>query len=191
MKKCRDCGETLPLSQYYTNGIVGGVQKYRPVCKVCRRLEKKAEYYSDIEFSRKKQREKYLKYKDRYRAEQNKHYHKHKDDPKYREVRAASGKRYRKQNPEKVRAKSLRDARSRRFDRDPTSTRYAEILRCDPCCYCGSTVNPTVDHIIPIVQGGSNLWSNLTSACASCNCSKRDISVLFFLLRSNGKDNTN
>jgi hypothetical protein len=39
------------------------------------------------------------------------------------------------------------------------------------CQYCGG-VATHADHIIPSVLGGRDEASNLTAACASCNCSK-------------------
>lgn len=40
------------------------------------------------------------------------------------------------------------------------------------CTYCGRNENLQCDHIIPVVQGGSDLDDNLTTACRSCNASK-------------------
>jgi 5-methylcytosine-specific restriction endonuclease McrA len=39
------------------------------------------------------------------------------------------------------------------------------------CVYCG---NPggTIDHVVPLVQGGRNTWRNLVVACISCNAKK-------------------
>ncbi|MFA5404335.1 MAG: HNH endonuclease, partial [Ignavibacteria bacterium] len=41
------------------------------------------------------------------------------------------------------------------------------ILRRDnhKCQYCGSTVNLTIDHIIPKSKGGDETWENLVTAC--------------------------
>ena len=40
------------------------------------------------------------------------------------------------------------------------------------CAYCGSKVNLTLDHFIPINKGGSDVQGNLLPACLSCNSSK-------------------
>ncbi|KAI3706524.1 hypothetical protein L6452_24326 [Arctium lappa] len=40
------------------------------------------------------------------------------------------------------------------------------------CQYCSSTVNLTIDHVIPISRGGEWKWENLVTACLSCNSKK-------------------
>lgn len=39
------------------------------------------------------------------------------------------------------------------------------------CRYCGGAAT-TVDHIIPVIQGGGNEWTNLAAACGPCNSKK-------------------
>lgn len=43
------------------------------------------------------------------------------------------------------------------------------------CQYCGeyfSRVHLTLDHVIPIVQGGRKCWENIVTACKPCNQQK-------------------
>lgn len=40
------------------------------------------------------------------------------------------------------------------------------------CIKCASTARLTVDHIIPVVAGGSDCLDNLQTLCFSCNASK-------------------
>lgn len=43
--------------------------------------------------------------------------------------------------------------------------------RCQ-CQYCGETFprsQLTLDHVVPIVQGGATGWENIVSACKPCN----------------------
>ncbi len=50
-----------------------------------------------------------------------------------------------------------------------------EIFRRDShiCQYCGSNGRRlTLDHVIPRHKGGDHLWTNLVTACASCNLKK-------------------
>lgn len=43
------------------------------------------------------------------------------------------------------------------------------------CTYCGSTELPLhCDHVVPVSKGGTNEFSNLTTACKRCNLSKGD-----------------
>ena len=42
------------------------------------------------------------------------------------------------------------------------------------CCYCGSTKNLTIDHILPTSRGGKNTWENLVASCMKCNSHKGD-----------------
>jgi 5-methylcytosine-specific restriction endonuclease McrA len=58
---------------------------------------------------------------------------------------------------------------------------YEAILQKDPCAFCGGPAG-TVDHIQPINAGGPDVWENFTAACLSCNASKKDKTLLHFLL---------
>jgi 5-methylcytosine-specific restriction endonuclease McrA len=40
------------------------------------------------------------------------------------------------------------------------------------CYYCGVTENLTIEHVIPLSRGGKDDYTNLVSACESCNKSK-------------------
>lgn len=42
------------------------------------------------------------------------------------------------------------------------------------CHYCGGAAE-TVDHVVPLVRGGTNYEGNLVPACRKCNASKRDL----------------
>lgn len=87
--------------------------------------------------------------------------------------------RYREGHLEEERARS----RLRRVDKDDTETaNYIQILRSDPCSYCGLP-HEHVDHIDPVSTGGGNVWGNFTSSCAACNQSKLTDRLLIFLLR--------
>lgn len=64
---------------------------------------------------------------------------------------------------------------------DADSVAYVEVLRCDPCSYCGLPCEH-VDHIESVASGGSGAFDNLTAACGSCNRRKQDKPLLEFLL---------
>lgn len=52
-------------------------------------------------------------------------------------------------------------------------TRSAVLLRDENrCVRCCSTDDLTIDHIVPVIAGGSNEPSNLQVLCRSCNSRK-------------------
>ena len=53
------------------------------------------------------------------------------------------------------------------------------------CYYCGSTLNLSVDHLIPRIKGGADESDNLIWACRSCNSSKRDRDMLKWMIDKN------
>lgn len=53
------------------------------------------------------------------------------------------------------------------------------------CCYCGSRINLSVDHLIPTKRGGANNGDNLVWACRSCNSSKCARDALEWLAERN------
>lgn len=84
---------------------------------------------------------------------------------------------WRKANPDKVNAKNqARRARKKGAEGRYTAADWAAILleHGHKCARCGAGGKLTVDHVIPLVQGGSNWPSNLQPLCLSCNCSKQD-----------------
>ena len=42
------------------------------------------------------------------------------------------------------------------------------------CVYCGSKITLTIDHMIPVSQGGKTNWENCVTACLDCNNKKRN-----------------
>lgn len=114
-----------------------------------------------------------------------------------------SKRRWKNANPEKVRAYNRRwgknqDPERRRFwnaynrERRAGHEITAEILAVIPvegqlCSYCGA-VATSLDHVTPIANGGATTEDNLVPACKSCNSSKKDRSILMFLLSRKGGD---
>ena len=63
------------------------------------------------------------------------------------------------------------------------SKRWREIVRADPCAWCGGA-GGAVDHIAPQSRcrpGRRKSWTNLTGACADCNGRRGDAPVLQWL----------
>lgn len=66
----------------------------------------------------------------------------------------------------------------RKFRRQVTNTFLfaRDHYRCQYCGRPGSELKPrealTRDHLIPISRGGTNEWTNVVTACSSCNTRK-------------------
>lgn len=58
-------------------------------------------------------------------------------------------------------------------NRRPAFTRFNVFLRDRfRCQYCGNDSELTFDHVVPRSRGGRTRWSNVVTACASCNLEK-------------------
>ena len=56
---------------------------------------------------------------------------------------------------------------------NPNFTRFNVFLRDKFLCqYCGSGNELTFDHLLPRSKGGQTNWSNVVTACSSCNVKK-------------------
>lgn len=102
-----------------------------------------------------------------------------------RAKRTEAVRQWRLRNPELERkrgqqAAHLRRARLAEVTYEDTSE-YEEILRGDPCVYCGQK-NEEIDHIVALVNEGLHTWDNLTSSCGNCNRRKFTKDLLEFLL---------
>jgi len=55
-----------------------------------------------------------------------------------------------------------------------------ELLKIynSPCIYCGSLLNITLDHVIPISRGGTHGIGNIAAACKNCNLSKSSKTIM-------------
>ena len=92
------------------------------------------------------------------------------------EVRCAKASQWRKENPLAVRAyANARRARKALNGGSHTAQDIADIMKLQKgrCAYCRDVlVKYHVDHIEPLVRGGSNGRSNLQMLCVPCNGSK-------------------
>lgn len=142
-----------------------------------RRKEWKADYDRKYRGSNKakivrRQREWYLKNKDRvdeYLREQRR---------KTAARKAEYDKRYLRENRQKVyahnrnRQNRLNGNGGQHTDRDILDKLAFYGYRC---LYCGANLSDGlfhVDHMWPVVRGGSNSWENIAVACRGCNKSK-------------------
>lgn len=101
----------------------------------------------------------------------------------YRDLNAEKIKeykrKYRENNPEVIRQHHL-NRRVKKAKNESFFVLKKEIrkLMSSPCVNCGSTDNPTIDHIIPVSRGGRNSIGNYQTLCKSCNCSKHNKTIM-------------
>ncbi len=85
-------------------------------------------------------------------------------------------KAWREQNKEKLRHYYLDKNHKRRAATNEGVTRqqWDEIKsKYKHCCvYCGAKGRLTMDHEIPLIDGGKHEPSNIVPACSHCNSSK-------------------
>lgn len=87
------------------------------------------------------------------------------------------------------RNRSEYDQRRRGAHRDHLDRIYWDIVKHDPCAYCGARARDArngvndVDHIVNLDAGGEDHWPNYTAGCPACNRGvKKDRDVLTTLL---------
>lgn len=98
----------------------------------------------------------------------------------YKHHQDAANKRWREKNKSKVANVHTDHQRRRRAQKrgvyaEKGITLKALILRDEGICgICKETVydNPTMDHIIPLIKGGTHTWDNVQLAHFYCNASK-------------------
>jgi 5-methylcytosine-specific restriction endonuclease McrA len=99
--------------------------------------------------------------------------------------------KYRSENPEKRRAtvqasyirhreKELYRSHLRRHQKSEFVITKKELrkLYSQPCAFCGSTTNQSVDHIIPFSRGGRYSIGNLQTLCLPCNIKKANRTIM-------------
>lgn len=91
-----------------------------------------------------------------------------------RENNNKATKRYRQTEKGKWQGKTykyyLRNSLSGKIDKKAWELKLKELE--GKCQMCGTLETITIDHIMPLSKGGTNLIANLQPLCRSCNCSK-------------------
>ncbi len=106
-----------------------------------------------------------------------------------------SNAKWRAEKPEEARAACRKSKNKQRalhpemvkFDKHRRRNAPGDISRADiakvmsdPCAYCGGPAEH-LEHCTPLSRGGWNVSENCVSACAKCNLSKGNKTVLEFL----------
>ena len=66
---------------------------------------------------------------------------------------------------------------------------WQTVINNAKCFYCGKVMPKTavtMDHIVPLAQGGRSVQGNVVPACKDCNTQKRDLTAAEWLLYVEG-----
>lgn len=157
MKTCSVCKEAKQYSEYGKNASLK--DGHNSACKACMKVRQRAQYQ--------KHREKRLAEKAEYRQANREHIKLHARE--YRKRAWDVNKKWRTENRDKIRETAAR--RRERMREQQVGTipmKYIERLLRQPCAYCGGSATE-IDHVIPIVRGGTHSIGNIVSACQTCN----------------------
>lgn len=118
-------------------------------------------------------RQEYLDRNSKRIAERAKHYRE-----MNKELVLARQQSWRQRNPEAFKQyNNLRRARKLANKTHKITKKEIAKLLARPCVYCGAK-SEHIDHILPLSRGGSHSIGNLVGACAQCNLSKSDKTVM-------------
>ena len=180
-KTCTKCGETFPATSEYFHKHPKQSSGLHPRCKVCRKKERADRY----KISGEKEREQMRNYARTHSEESVNRVKEFRiKNPNYRcefrikhlDAIRKSGREYVKNHLDMFAIRSRnRRARIKNCPGIHTGKDIENILiqQSGRCFYCGNPLYKyQVDHVIPIVLGGSNSPDNLVLACPHCNKSK-------------------
>lgn len=188
-RQCLDCKDFFPpTSEYFHNSPRGrdGLASY---CKPCAHKRTKANKYKpeNIEKTRARGRAHYHAHKEHYLVQHKQWYEANREyalekDRQFRidhpEILAERWQHwYQTENGKEHSRLRVRNRYARRKGAQGNYT-YADIQRIfkaqkSKCYYCHDVLEQYhIDHIVPIIRGGSNEPSNLVLTCPSCNLSK-------------------
>ncbi len=173
-KRCNKCGAEKSRTELHKDATTRDGLNSR--CKVCVQAYTKQYNASHAdqqrayrEANKERQRVYFRDYAARHPDRAKKHYAKH------REVLCERNRAWRLSNPAKHVAKEQR-RRARKRNNGGSYTAAEWQALCEQygnrCLACGADGPLTVDHIVPLEQGGSNDITNLQPLCNRCNSRK-------------------
>jgi 5-methylcytosine-specific restriction endonuclease McrA len=149
-KVCTLCNENKSVSFFHHDK--SRADGYFPQCKECRKSYNKLYHINNAEKIRKRVSDW------------------QKDNPEKRSIQVA---KYAKKYPQKTRDKQhRRRARIKSNGVFFITKKELNKIYSSPCINCGNKNDIVIDHIIPIVRGGSHSIGNIQPLCRSCNLYK-------------------
>lgn len=208
IKRCTACGDEKPLTDF--SPWKWSPDGLRPQCKECRaayqreyrartREERAAYDRRYYEENRERILEQHREYYEANREQltdwQNRYVeenagqvaaYKHRHYEENRERYAERNRRWKLANPDALKAKeavrrALKRGAGGSFDAEDLQAMYED--QGGLCAYCECELNGDyhVDHMTPLIRGGSNGWENLAITCPTCNLRKNRKTVEEFM----------
>lgn len=184
-KTCTKCGKTKPATPDFFSRTARGPTGLLPRCKTCMKAYQQAIYAANPALRRKaaERAAAWTKKNGRKpfkdlpaKAKQLRYAATRRWETKNPTVRPQVEKRWRDNNPHKVKAKIHRQ-RARKVNAVGAFTARDVALKLkrqkNRCYWCKVPLGHYhVDHVVPLVLGGTNFPANIVCACAPCNLRK-------------------
>ena len=185
-KQCNKCKCTKPAATTFFHRCKAAKDGLQYRCKVCQYTRKIDDEQANPERKKARSARSYQRHKEKRKAEARQYYEENREAQlakrrewyvKNRKRMLVLGEAYYQANKERF--FEWRDARRARlanaegrYTRQDVKDLYVE--QDGRCAYCNCELNGTyhVDHVIPLVRGGSNSPDNLALACPTCNLRK-------------------
>lgn len=173
-KCCRGCGGEKPLDEFYRHpSMADGHLNY---CKACCSIQKKKRYAEIAEKRRAYSRAYYAANREKQQAVNRRW------SEANIEKRRAHRAKWRKANPVKVKQLcALRRNAPGHHSAEDLEQMYVSQEGLCAYCECGLGEDFQLDHMTPIIRGGTNNWDNLALTCRTCNLRKNKRTVVEFM----------
>lgn len=198
MKTCRVCGAEKPVQEFRKghrrcNACTADyLREYRRDNAERLKQQEREWYRANAEYKKAYAKERIMEDRAAYNERRREWYRANVETERKRfrerywtkpEPRRRAAREWAKANPEAACARSHKRRARVAAEVDADDLAYIEVLRSDPCSYCGAEAG-SIDHIEPLKSGGSCGWENLTASCRGCNSSKYTAPLLAFLTRA-------
>jgi 5-methylcytosine-specific restriction endonuclease McrA len=186
-RTCSECEVRQPLNNFHRDSGGQATLGRRSKCKACRGKQV-AEWYAQPNVREKhinRERKKRVDRGEEIRARDRERYQENPDGKR------AAALRWAKENPTK--AKAIQ-ARRRALKQAATVGQVTEkdLLQmfernAGLCFYCNEVEASTIDHVVPLVRGGTHSIGNLVPCCKRCNSSKGALFIVEWRHRNRSK----
>lgn len=172
-KSCTKCGIVKPFTEYYKLSNTTAKDGLTCRCKDCIRATRKEQYQvrrgAELEYHRKRYQENQERLQ-----EVSRRWRKNNPD-KHKQAKRKWVDENHEQHLEGAQVRNVR-YRAKQAGAEGDYTTEQWIALCEQygnvCLCCGKAKKLTVDHVVPLSQGGSNDIGNIQPLCRSCNSAK-------------------